>query len=137
VILCPERSRSSEQHCHSEHELQVVGGGPSKYSVVVSSRACWIVVVHVDRVFGSAVNDVADTQALSQDPVMIAHIVDDEDTLAILVAGGDEATRSAGGPSAENLGRRDSDREAFLQILWTPLFPTKVDAGVLHSPFGH
>ena len=61
--------------------------------LVISRIEHILVVVHVDRVFGSAVNDIADTQALGQDPVMIAHIVDDEDTLAILVVGGNEATR--------------------------------------------
>ena len=60
--------------------------------LVISSIEHVLVVVHVDGVFGGAVNDVADAQALDQDSVMIAHVVDDEDALAIFVVGGYEAT---------------------------------------------
>jgi hypothetical protein len=64
--------------------------------LVISRVEQVLVVSHVNGVFGSAENYVGDTQALGQDPVMIADIVDDEDTLAIFVVGGDnEATRSA------------------------------------------
>lgn len=59
------------------------------------------VVSRVDRVFSSAENYVGDTQALGQNPVMIADIVDDEDTLAIFVVGGNEATRECRGSLLE------------------------------------
>ena len=88
-------------------------------------------MVHVDKVFGgTAVNDVADTQALGPDPVMIPHrrrrrLESEFGELWKTCCGASTYSCSGIGSVTENYTY--SDREPFLRTLWIRLLSIKVD----------